>query len=151
MTDLTISLDVTVPNDPETKAISVRLHVYSRFTGTVYFDDLTVEKLITTTVDEGTDKNIPKTYELANNYPNPFNPSTTIKYALPRPGKVALVVYNLLGQKVRTLVNKEHPSGRFEVIWDGSDNYGNVVGTGLYFYRLETNEMAFVKKMLFVK
>ena len=144
-------LDVTVPNDPMAKALAVRLHVYARFTGVVYFDDLTVEKLNVTAIEDPQDNAIPKTYELANNYPNPFNPSTTIEYGLPKAGHVSIKIYNVLGQKVRTLLNGQRPAGRFKVVWNGRDDFGNNVSSGMYFYRLKTDAAVLVKKMILLK
>ncbi|MCH8011426.1 MAG: T9SS type A sorting domain-containing protein, partial [Candidatus Marinimicrobia bacterium] len=145
------NLDITVPDDPETRAISIRLHPYARFTGTVYFDDLTVEKLATIAVDGEQEDGIPKTFELANNYPNPFNPTTTIGYALPHDGMVSLIVYNLLGQHIKTLLHKSMPAGRYEVIWDSRDKYGRMVPSGIYFYSLNTGDSRIVKKMMFLR
>ncbi|MBF8297004.1 MAG: type sorting protein, partial [Bacteroidetes bacterium] len=144
-------IDVTVPSDPTTKALDLRLHPYARFTGTIYFDDLTVQ-VIGTTTSAGNDKNgLPKTYDLSANYPNPFNPSTNIKFALPVEGRFALVIYNVLGQRVRTVAQGIRSAGEYTVQWDGRNDVGEVVQTGVYFYRLETNSMALVRKMLFLK
>ncbi len=144
------TLDVTVPSGVSAKALEVRLHVYSRFTGTIYWDDLTVQ-VVGTTTGVKTAEGLPKTYELGTNYPNPFNPSTNISYGVPRDGFVSLLVYNVLGQKVRTLVDLPRAAGRYTVTWDGRDESGHVVGTGVYFYRLQAGESALVKKMLLVK
>ena len=78
--------------------------------------------------------NVLKKYILHQNYPNPFNPTTEISYQLPAISKVELSIYNLLGQKVATLVNKRQPAGIFKVEWDAS-----IFASGLYFYRLETD------------
>ena len=90
-------------------------------------------------------------FNLSNNYPNPFNPSTQIQYAVPRASNVSLVIYNVLGQQVRTLVDAPQNAGRFTVTWDGRDNLGHVVGSGVYFYRLNAGETSLVKKMLMLK
>jgi hypothetical protein len=132
------------------QALEVRLHVYNRFTGTIYWDDLTVTKIGSIT-GIANNKGLPATYQLANNYPNPFNPSTNIQYALPQSGQISLVLYNLLGQKVRTLVYGFMSAGYHEVIWDGRDDNGQSVQTGIYFYRLQTGTIALVKKMLLIK
>jgi N-acetylneuraminic acid mutarotase len=73
-------------------------------------------------------------YQLEQNYPNPFNPTTTIKFALPEAGEVSLSIYNLNSQLVRQLVNGEYESGRYEVVWDGKNDAGTSVATGLYVY-----------------
>ncbi|MBC8401148.1 MAG: T9SS type A sorting domain-containing protein [Candidatus Marinimicrobia bacterium] len=146
------NLDVVVPDDPEARAFSIRLHPYSRFTGTVYFDDVTVEIIGSpVSVDEGTLSGIPMTYELSNNYPNPFNPTTTIGYAIPGQGVVSIDVYDILGQRIKTLVHKSMPAGYYEVNWDGRDQYGRVVSSGIYFYTLNTGSSMIVKRMLLIK
>jgi hypothetical protein len=147
------TLDVTVPTGEGVTALEVRLHVYSRFTGTIYWDDLTVQVIGTTTevADRDGKNGLPQTFELAQNYPNPFNPSTKIAFALPRAGNVTVAIYNIVGQKVATLLEDYRPAGRFEVTWDGKDSRGNAVGSGIYFYRLHTGEISLTKRMLFVK
>jgi hypothetical protein len=147
-----ISADFTVPADPSYKALEIRLHIYARFTGTVYFDDLTVQVIGgTTSVKDGDKNDIPKTYELANNYPNPFNPTTMIRFGVPGATDVSIIIYNLLGQKVRTLANGPFTAGFHEITWDGHNDLGTVVQSGVYFYRMQTGATALVKKMLFVK
>jgi hypothetical protein len=98
----------------------------------------------------------PDEFMLAQNYPNPFNPSTTIEFALPKETHVKLEVYNVLGQRVATLVDETKPAGYYEVTFPangGSTSGRNGMGLagGLYFYRLSTNEVSFIKKMLLVK
>ena len=78
----------------------------------------------------------PQAYALFPNYPNPFNPTTTIRYAVPEPAGVTLAVFDVLGRRVRTLVSERVSSGTHAVVWDGRDEHGNSAGTGVYFYRL---------------
>jgi len=87
-----------------------------------------------------------ETYYLAPNYPNPFNPSTTIRYHLPRASRVKLQVYNPLGQVVRTLVEAQQPAGRYTVQWDGRDDSGRQLPAGVYFYRLKAGQFEQVRK-----
>jgi hypothetical protein len=94
---------------------------------------------------------LPKSIELSQNYPNPFNPSTTIRFGLPEEGKVKLVVYNVLGQKVKELLNETRGAGRHEVKWNGRNDSGQQVASGLYIYRIETAKGAASKKMLLIK
>ena len=94
---------------------------------------------------------IPKEFVLNDNYPNPFNPITTIKYEIPNDGKVLLVIYNLLGQEVITLINNEQWAGKYSVRWNGTNQFGNQVSTGTYFYFLKTQNNQSVKKMLLLK
>ncbi|MBU1320333.1 MAG: T9SS type A sorting domain-containing protein [candidate division Zixibacteria bacterium] len=93
----------------------------------------------------------PIDYSLAQNYPNPFNPTTVISYNLPSASHVRLSVYNLLGQNVRTLVDGESTAGTHREIWDATDDGGNPVASGVYFYRLETTDFTQTKKMLLAK
>jgi len=94
----------------------------------------------------------PLSYGLDQNFPNPFNAQTRINFSLAKPGKVQLVVFNLLGQTVNTLVNREMPADRHSLIWDGTNAQGSVVASGTYFYRLkigddfeETRQMTLLK------
>ncbi|MCE2448422.1 MAG: T9SS type A sorting domain-containing protein, partial [Candidatus Latescibacteria bacterium] len=90
-------------------------------------------------------------FSLANNYPNPFNPATTIKYALPQAADVELTVYNVLGQPVRTLIAEHQNAGRYVVEWDATNDSGHSLSSGMYFYRLEAGGDLEVKKMLLLK
>ncbi len=95
---------------------------------------------------------LPTEFSLSRNYPNPFNPTTTIEFALPKAGNVTLTVYNMLGQQVRTLVSTEMAAGNFKAMWDAQDNFGRKVSSGMYFYRLEVdNNVIGTQKMLLLK
>ena len=94
----------------------------------------------------------PDMYALSQCYPNPFNPSTTIRYQLPEPGNVRLTIYNQLGQEVRVLVSQMQPAGWYRVCWDGRDEAGQPVSSGAYLYRLEVaEEFLQTKKMVVVR
>ncbi|MBN61235.1 MAG: hypothetical protein CME20_07750 [Gemmatimonadetes bacterium] len=94
----------------------------------------------------------PEAFALANNYPNPFNPATTIKYALPEASDVTLEIYNVVGQVVRTLVADHQNAGRYVVQWDATNDSGHSLSSGIYFYRLQAGgEFLEVKKMLLLK
>jgi hypothetical protein len=99
----------------------------------------------------GEEKHRPKEVSLYPNYPNPFNPTTTIRYELKQPSKVSLKIYNLLGQEVRALVNKQESNGIHSAVWDGKNNRGQTVGSGVYFYRLEAGDFVKTRKMVLVK
>jgi hypothetical protein len=101
-------------------------------------------------VDEPSD-NLPKEFALSQNYPNPFNPTTEIEFALPVNSRVNLNVFNVLGQKVRTLVNGDMEAGYKSVVWNGTDNAGASVASGTYFYVLKTGDKTFTKKMTMLK
>lgn len=93
----------------------------------------------------------PVTYKLEQNYPNPFNPTTTINYAIPRASEVTLKVFNMMGQEVKTLVSKKQNAGIHQVQWDGTNNSGTLVSTGLYMYRIEAGDFVKIKKMMLIK
>ena len=117
-----------------------------------YFDLVEAEKIgeLVTSVNDFTDLH-PKDFTLFQNFPNPFNPTTTISYDLPKDTKVNLKIYNLYGQEVRTLVNEAQSAGHKSVVWNGRDNSGTIVSSGLYIYRLEAKNIVQNKKMLFLK
>jgi flagellar hook capping protein FlgD/LVIVD repeat-containing protein len=94
---------------------------------------------------------IPSEYKIFQNFPNPFNPTTTIKYNLPKISQVKIQIFNILGQTVRTLVNNKQIKGSYDVIWDGSDSQGKQVASGIYFYSLQTEDFVKTKKMLLIR
>ena len=95
---------------------------------------------------------LPAAFVLADNFPNPFNPATTIQYALPQAADVELTVYNVVGQAVRTLVAEHQSAGRYVVEWDATNDSGHSLSSGMYFYRLQAGEEFHeVKKMLLLK
>ena len=114
---------------------------------------------IPTAVEDTPGNRLPATFSLAQNFPNPFNPTTSIRYALPAPGAVTLTVYNILGQKVHTLVDHQRQDAGFYVVdWNGRNAAGGQAGSGVYFYRLEVRgdtrgEEVYsdVRKMVLVK
>ena len=94
---------------------------------------------------------VPARPYLAANVPNPFNPLTTIRFGITRPGPVDLAVYDVSGRLVATLAHETYPAGRHEVAWQGRDQTGRRVASGVYFYRLKTDEFSDVQKMLLIK
>jgi hypothetical protein len=97
---------------------------------------------------------VPKTYRLAQNYPNPFNPSTSIEFELPirhGQGMVQLEVFNLLGQRVRSLLHEVMPPGVYKVVWDGQNDHGALVASGIYIYGIRTDKFTAFKKMTVIK
>lgn len=100
---------------------------------------------------EGALTGLPRTYALGQNYPNPFNPATQIRYQLPNQSKVTLIIYNLLGQQVKTLINMTLPAGYYVASWDGKDDRGLTAASGVYFYRIQAGSFIKTKKMLFMK
>ncbi|HNZ45261.1 MAG TPA: FlgD immunoglobulin-like domain containing protein, partial [Candidatus Syntrophosphaera thermopropionivorans] len=85
------------------------------------------------------------------NYPNPFNPETTISFSVPTSGYTTLKIYNLKGEVVRTLVNDVREAGKYNVVWNGTDDRGRTVSSGIYLYRLENNGKKLTGKMLLAK
>ena len=104
-----------------------------------------------TIVEQLKDVATPLSYSLAQNTPNPFNPSTTIAYDLPKNGHVHLVIYDLLGRHIKALVDEHKPAGSFRITWDGRDENGLPVAGGLYFCRLQAGEYEKVVKMVLVR
>ena len=139
----------------------------SNMTGFWYFETITgnVKKIVSiknkntsqkliidaTSLDIADNSAIPTEFKLHENYPNPFNPSTNIKFDIPENGLVSLIVYDLMGHKVTELVNTNMNSGFHNVSWNGTDNFGNTVSTGVYIYQLKTGNYSNTQKMLFIK
>jgi hypothetical protein len=96
-------------------------------------------------------KAIPKTFALGQNVPNPFNPSTVIDFAVPSTSKVNLAVYNVLGQKVVTLINEVKEAGTYKIKWNGNDEKGASVASGVYFYKMESGNFTKVREMNLIK
>ena len=94
---------------------------------------------------------IPAIFFLRQNYPNPFNPITHIQFGLSKKTKVKLEVFNMLGQKVKTLINTNLHAGTFDIEWNGKNDAGNLVSSGLYIYKLEVGNSSQSMKMIFLK
>ena len=94
---------------------------------------------------------IPGEFELYQNYPNPFNSTTTIEYDLKQSSHVEIVIYDILGRKIIQLANHDETPGKKSIYWNGNDNSGNLVSTGVYIYNLKLDDVSFTKKMLMIK
>ena len=94
---------------------------------------------------------VPTTYSLSQNYPNPFNAETQINYSLPKTDHVTLCVYNLMGQKIKTLVDESREAGSYQAIWDGRDERGETVSSGVYFLIMRAGEFKQIKKVLLMR
>ncbi|KAA3606207.1 MAG: T9SS C-terminal target domain-containing protein [Calditrichaeota bacterium] len=114
--------------------------------GNVKVHNKTVEVITSTQIDV-----IPERYYLAQNHPNPFNPSTSIEFGVKEEGKVTLEIYNVKGQLINTLANTDFQAGNHSVVWNGTDNANKAVSSGIYFYKLSVNDYSEVKKMTFLK
>jgi len=106
---------------------------------------------ITSIPNEQPDMRIPETFFLSQNYPNPFNAKTTIEFSVPAETFVTLNVYNILGEKVRTLVKASVPHGRHQVVWNGKNAAGDLVSSGVYLYKLETPHTAIMRKLVLLR
>lgn len=116
-----------------------------------YFDRGFIDIKSVTDIDEDDIITLPKEYLLAQNSPNPFNPSTKIQFQLPKTDHVKLTVYNVLGQVVRKLFDEKLEAGSHSIIFDGKDNNGGDIASGIYFYRLEASGFTKSKKMMLLK
>ena len=96
-------------------------------------------------------KYLPSQFYLFQNYPNPFNLETEIRFDLAHQEIVLLTVYDILGRKVKTLLNKTLPAGRYAVEWDSTQEFGQLVSSGIYFYRLETENHVQSRKMILLR
>lgn len=94
---------------------------------------------------------LPKNFSLGQNYPNPFNPTTEILFDVPTHSRVCISIFNVLGQKVKTLVDEELPAGSYSRTWDGTDESGESLSTGVYLYRMESDDYTQSKKMILLK
>ncbi|HHE65742.1 MAG TPA: T9SS type A sorting domain-containing protein, partial [Bacteroidetes bacterium] len=98
-----------------------------------------------------------RNFELSQNYPNPFNPNTTISYSLPEKSSVTIEIFNILGQRVRTLVEQNKDAGVYSVIWNGKNQSGNQVSSGIYLYVMQAvslenrKEFVRIKKMILIR
>ena len=90
-------------------------------------------------------------FELKGNYPNPFNPTTKIRFSNDRSSNVKVTIYSLKGEKVATLMNKKVNAGTYDVTWNGKNSKGKIVPTGMYLYNVESDQRTLQGKMLFLK
>ncbi len=135
--------------------VRIRFHFVSDSTVTYpgwYIDDINIYPYEAQTVIARGESHQPiKDFVLFDNYPNPFNAQTIIEYQLPQAGHVKLVVYNLLGQEIKTLINRNQEAGRFNLVWNGTDDLGQAVPSGVYFYRIQAEGYSETKKMLLLQ
>lgn len=106
---------------------------------------------ILTNVFNKDEMSIPSEYYLSQNYPNPFNAATIIQYGLPKRTSAKIVIYNILGQQLKTFIISEQNPGKYQVMWNGKNDYGGTVASGVYIYRLETADFINAKKLVILK
>jgi hypothetical protein len=114
----------------------------------IYWDDGVTINIIE---DEFAENLTPTKFSLQNSFPNPFNPVTTIRYDLPENSYVNVTVYDMLGRKVRTLVNTTQDAGYKSVLWNATNNYGKPVSAGVYLYQIRAGEFVQTRKMVLLK
>ena len=94
---------------------------------------------------------LPQAFNLCNNYPNPFNPVTTLRYDIPENSHVTITIYDMLGRQVKTLINQTQDAGYKSLIWDATNDYGKPVSAGIYLYQIQAGEYISTKKMVLLK
>ena len=115
-----------------------------------YFDNVVVTSMVSS-VEDNSENGLPEGFSLEQNYPNPFNPETQISYKLANSGYISLNIYDLLGREIKTLVSKDQASGNYTVSWNGRDESGNIVPSGIYLYTLKAGSFTESKKMILMK
>jgi len=117
------------------------------------FDDKIAwyENLMITNIEDKYTFTIPEEFKLYNNFPNPFNSDTIILYEIPKSNSVKLTIYNPLGQRVRTLLNKWQTAGRYQLIWDGKDDKGQSVASGVYIYQIKAGDFVKARKKVLMR
>jgi len=145
----------TVPYviEPQGEAISWDFDGNGYFTVSEEFNNTPAHLYFYPKMPTGLDAKTPDigSFELAQNYPNPFNPQTTVTYVLPRSGTVKLEIFDAAGAIIRRMVSGKQSAGRHKIQWDGRDESGSVVASGMYYYRLQVNDSFLVKKMTLVR
>jgi hypothetical protein len=109
----------------------------------------TINGLLATTINDEEDQ--PIDFQLFNNYPNPFNPETTIRFNINHSQKINLNIYNAQGRLINQLINRQMQPGEYAIKWNGTDSQNQKVASGIYFYQLSGNKYNIVKKMQFIK
>ena len=148
-------INLCIENESDsTKTTNLQL-IHKRREKYVSFIDNKIDQLINinniSMIDENLFDIVPITTRLFNNYPNPFNPETTISFDLPQRDKVELEVYNLRGQKVKTLINEEIDMGKHKIIWNGTNNHGKEVAFGVYYNRFSCKNYTKTNKIVLMK
>jgi len=123
--------------------------------GSIYLKALPLSLVSCAALDEAEvyrkPTSVPTEFALLQNHPNPFNASTVIEFAVPEPGHATLEIYNIMGQRMAMLKDEFLAAGQYSVIWDGRDEYGSVVASGMYFYRLRAGRFLETRKMVLMK
>ncbi|MEJ2196738.1 MAG: T9SS type A sorting domain-containing protein [Ignavibacteriaceae bacterium] len=143
-TQFSIPINYLGTENPVYCSIQVNVGFSQNVGGIAFIDDL--ELSVISDIESSTADEIPDNFELSQNYPNPFNPSTTLKYSVPKFSNVVIKVFDILGNEIQTLVNKEKATGTYELTW-----YAEGFPSGVYFYRLQAGDFVETKKMILMK
>ena len=134
------------------KSYVTRVRIRSKFNPDVQeFEKIIIFSIDNTTAVKSQGELQPASFDLLQNHPNPFNSSTVIRFDLPNPADVVLKIYNVRGQEVKTLLNERQSAGRKSVTWDGTDAAGLRVSTGVYVYRIQSDQFSKSKKLVFLQ
>ena len=125
--------------------------ITEKFTG-MEIDNLFIREDIAQHVSEESETlALPVDFSLAQNFPNPFNPTTTIEYNVPKQSLVKIEIYNMLGQRIRTLIDQNRPAGNYSIMWNAKDDSGANVASGMYFYRMNAGDFSALRKLVLLK
>jgi hypothetical protein len=147
----TVNVPATLTLNPAWNAANCRVIVFVQNNTDKKVQNVEYAEVATLTSVGEPVNGLPTTFAVSQNYPNPFNPTTNIDYAVSKPSFVSVRVYNLLGQEVRTLVSEEKGIGVYLATWDGKDNVGTEVPSGMYLYKVVAGSFSETKKMMFMK
>lgn len=154
-TTLLMTLHLMVSENAEEGAIDLDFAVLGLRgqEGESYLDSEGIDGIFTVTSAADVDPTspLPRQYALYQNYPNPFNPLTQIRYDLPEQTHVSIVIYDLLGEEVRTFVSHEQQPGKYTIVWDGTNAAGFPTASGVYIYRLQTRDFVATRKIIYLK
>lgn len=151
---LTHIITDTVNTEPEMEIITTQ---NGKITIQLGYEPIFLEGDVLTDIKSYRQTSLPSFFELKQNYPNPFNPSTTIRFQLRNAAQVSLIIYNLLGEKVRTLLDRRFEAGSHQIVWDGQDDFGKRVTSGVYFLQMvankrnSTNAFVQIRKMILLQ
>lgn len=136
-------------------AQSVFLNIHLKDGSQLIFNINAINKIIldpiTNIEDAKKINSILNTFKLNQNFPNPFNPNTSIQYEVPKAGKVELDIFNINGQLIKSIHKEHRQKGKFKIDWNGKNNQGSFVATGVYFYRAKFENTVISKRMFFIK
>ena len=141
----------TSPSNPSSfgEDESGEVYIIGYVNGQIYTFEPLPGEMPTAVLSE--ESELPRAHALHQNYPNPFNPQTVIHYDLPVGGHVDVSIFNLMGQKVSTLVDGHRSAGSYSLVWDGKDDNQKSLASGVYLYRMETDGFAQTRKLLLLR